>query len=148
MILFYPILIMPMFYMIQPQESSKSRLQKLQARADKLISGSGPIYKSLDWLSLRHRRDFHKCILVYKYNNLASSYLIEMFNFNDSLHSYSTRYASQLRSTKTRTAYYHRSFTVFGHKLWNDLPSNIQNCTTLPSFKNALYNIYLTKTQL
>ncbi len=48
-----------------------------------------PIYKSLDWLSLQHRRDFHKCILVYKCcSNLAPSYLVDMFNSNDSVHSY------------------------------------------------------------
>ncbi len=31
--------------------------------------------------------------------------------------------------------------------IWNDLPSTIQNCTTLPTFKKALYNFYLAKTQ-
>ncbi len=136
-------------------ETSKSKLQKRQSRAAKLISGSGPranrnpIYKSLDWLSFQYRRDFHNCILVYKcYNNLAPSYLVDMFNSNDSVHNYNTRHASQLMSTQTRTAYYHKSFTVSGHTLWNDLPYNIQNCNTLPSFKNALCKLYLTKTQL
>ncbi len=44
-------------------ETSNPRFQKLQTRAAKLISGSGrpanrnPIYKSLDWLSLKHRQD-------------------------------------------------------------------------------------------
>ncbi len=135
-------------------EISQSRFQKLQTRAVKLISGSGPranrnpIYKSLDWLSLQHKSDFHKCILVCKCgNNLAPSHLVDMFNSNDSVHSYDTRHASQLRSTKTRTSYYHRSFSVSGHKLWNDLPSNIQSCTTLPSLKYALYELYFTKTQ-
>ncbi len=93
-------------------ETSKSRLQKPQTRAANLISGSvprtnrNPIYKSLDWLFLQHRSDFHKCILVYKCrNNLAPSYLVDIFNSNDSVHSYNTRHASQLRSTNTRTAY-------------------------------------------
>ncbi len=135
-------------------KTSKSRVQNLQNRAAKLISGSGPrsnrnpIYISLDWLPLQHRRNIYKCILVYKCcNNLALSYLVDMFNSNDRVHSYNTRHASQLRSTKTRTAYYHRNLTVSGNKLWNDLPFNIQNCTTLPSFKNALYKLCLTKTQ-
>ncbi len=69
-----------------------TRLQKLQTRAAKLISGSGHranrnlIYKSLDLLSIQHRRDYNKCILVYKsHNNLAPPYLVDMFNSNDSV---------------------------------------------------------------
>ena len=134
--------------------ASKFKLQSLQTRAARLITGSGPrtsrnpMYKSLSWLSLQHRRDFHKCVMVYKCrNSLAPSYLEKLFTSNDTKHTYNTRHSSQLRSTKTRTTYYHKSFTVSGHKLWNDLPSTIQNCTTLPTFKKALYKFYLDKTQ-
>ncbi len=133
---------------------SKFKPQSLQIRAARLITGSGPrtsrnpMYKSLSWLSLQHRQDFHKCVMVYKCcNSLAPSYLEKMFTSNDTTHTYNTRHSSQLRSMKTRTTYYHRSFTVSGHKLWNDRPSTIKNCTTLPTFKKALYKLYLDKTQ-
>ncbi len=133
--------------------ASKCKLQSLQTRA-RLITGSGPrtsrnpMYKSLRWLSLQHRWDVHKCVMVYKcYYSLAPSYLEKPFTSNDAKHTYNTRHSSQLRLTKTRTSYYHRSFTVSGHKLWNDLPSTIQNCTTLPTFKKALYKFYLDKIQ-
>ncbi len=132
--------------------ASKFKLQSLQTRAARLITGSGtrtsrnPMYKSLSWLSLKHRGDFHKCVMVYKCrNSLALSYLEKLFTSNDTKHTYNTRHSSQLRSTKTRTSYYHRSFTVSGHKLWNNLPSTIQNGTTLHTFKKALYNFTLTK---
>ncbi len=72
-------------------ETSKLRLQKLQTRVAKLISGSGtresrnPIFKELGWLSLQNRRDFHKCIMVFKSRNgLAPEYLAELFSSNDS----------------------------------------------------------------
>ncbi len=133
--------------------ASKFKLQNLQTRAARLISGSGrrtsrnPMYKSLSWLSLQHRRDFDKCVMVYKCcNSLVPSYLETLFTSNDTKHTYNTRHSSQLRSTKSRASYYHKSFTVSGHKLWNDLPT-IQNCTTLPTFKKALYKFYLDKTQ-
>ncbi len=123
-------------------EANKFKLQSLQTRAARQITGSGPrtsrnpMDKSLSWLSLQHRQNFHKCVMVYKCcNSLAPSYLE---NSNDTKHTYNTRHSSQLRSTKTRTSYYHRSFTVSGHKLWNDLPSTIQNCTTLPTFKSIV----------
>ncbi len=130
------------------------KLQSLQTRVARLITGSGPrtrrnpMYKSLGWLSLQHIGDFHKCVMVYKCrNSLPPSYLEKVFTSNNTKHTYNTRHSSQLRSTKTRTTYYHKSFTVSGHKLWNDLPSTIQNCTTLPTFQKALYTFYLDKTQ-
>ncbi len=62
--------------------ASKFKLQSLQTRAARLITGSSPrssrnpMYKNLSWLSLQHRRDFHKCVMVYKCcNSLAPSYL-------------------------------------------------------------------------
>ncbi len=132
--------------------ASKFKLLSLQTRAARLITGSGPrtsgnpMYESLSWLSLQHRQDFHKCVMGYKCrNSLAPSYLEIYFTSNDTKHTYNTSHSSQLRSTKTRTSYYHRSFTVSGHKLWIDLPSIIQNCTTLPTLKKALYKFYLTK---
>ncbi len=110
--------------------ASKLKLQSLQTRAARLITGSGPrtsrnpMYKSLSWLSLQHRRNFHKCVMVYKcHNSLAPSYLEKLFTSNDTKHIYNTRHSSQLRST-------------------------IQNCTTLPTFKKALYKFYLDKTPI
>ncbi len=62
--------------------ASKFKLQSFQTRAARLITGScprtsrNPMYKSLSWLSLQHRQDFHKCVMVYKCrNSLAPSYL-------------------------------------------------------------------------
>ncbi len=100
--------------------ASKFKLQSLQTRAARLITGSGPrtsrnpMYKSLGWLSLQHRQDFHKNVMVYKCcNSLAPPYLENLFTSNDTKYTYNTRHSSQLRSTKTRTTYYHRSFTVY-----------------------------------
>ncbi len=65
--------------------ASKCKLQSLQTRAPRLITGSGPrtsrnpMYKSLSWLLLQHRQDFHKCVMVYKCcNSLPPSY-VEIF---------------------------------------------------------------------
>jgi hypothetical protein len=135
-------------------ETSKIQLQRLQTRAARLISGSGPrasrnpMFKQLSWLSLQNRRDFHKCTMVFKCRNgLAPEYLMTRFKANDTKHSYNTRNASQLRATKTRTQYYNRSFTVSGHRLWNSLPTDIHNCSSLPSFKSALFKHMSTKPQ-
>ncbi len=56
-------------------KTNKYRLQKLQTRACRLITGSGPrtscipMFHELNWLSLQYRRDFHKIVMVYKCRN-------------------------------------------------------------------------------
>ncbi len=94
------------------------------------------MFNKLKWLSLQQRRDFHKCILVYKCRmGLAPHYLCDMFIANNSNNSYNTRNTAQVRATITRTAYYyHHSFTVSGLNLWNSLPNHIKECTFLSSF--------------
>ncbi len=53
-------------------KTNKDRLQKLQTRACRLITGSGPhtshipMFHELNWLSLQYRRDFHKIVMMYK----------------------------------------------------------------------------------
>ena len=134
--------------------TNKIRLQLLQSRAARLISGSGPrtnrntMFKSLGWLSLQNRRDYHKCIMVYKCRNgLAPQYLADLFRSNDVNHSYPTRNSSQLRATKTRTEYYHNSFTVSGQNLWNSLPGSIRDSQSISVFKKSLFDHLSQKTQ-
>ncbi len=66
--------------------TSKFKLQSPQTRAARLITGSGPrtsrnpMYNSLSWLSLQHKQDFHKCVMLCKcWNSLAPSYLENLF---------------------------------------------------------------------
>ncbi len=98
-------------------ETNKSRLQRLQTRAARLISGTGPrdsinpVFKEIGWLSLENRRLMDKCTMVFKCRNgLAPPYLIDSFNANTFIHSYSTRNSSKLRIPMDRTEYYLRSF--------------------------------------
>ena len=61
--------------------TSKTRLQKLQSRAARLIAGYSPrqnrnaVFKELGWLSLRQRRDFNKkCFLYILLSNILASF--------------------------------------------------------------------------
>ena len=130
--------------------TSKTRLQKLQFRAARLISGSSPlqirnvIFKELGWLSLQQRRDFLKCVFMYKgMNGLAPQYLCDMFTSNSI--SCNTRNASHSKPPKARTAYYQRCFGVSCLKLWNSLPQDIQNSQSVASFKKS-FRKYLSAT--
>lgn len=125
--------------------TNKNRLQNLQTRAAKLLTGAGPrdsrnpIFKMLGWLSLQQRRDYHKCVLMYKcVNGSAPSYLCDILLSNTGSHQYGTRGASQYRPPKARTAYYQNSFCITTINLWNNLPSDIQNSPSLAAFKSKL----------
>ncbi len=132
---------------------NKTRLQKVQTRTAVLITDSDPhtnrvcMFKELGWPSLQYRRDYHKCIMIYKCRNgLAPQYLCDLFNSNYSMHSYNTRNSSQLQTTKSCTAYYHCNYTVSGLNLWNSLPRNIQE-STLSNFKSPLFTFIGAKPQ-
>ncbi len=134
--------------------TNKTRLQKLQTRTVRLITGSDPptsivsMFEELGCLSLQHRRGFHKCIMIYKCRNgLALKYLSDLFNSVNSMHSYNTQRFSQLWATKSHNPYYHHSFTVSGLNRWNSVPRNIQQSTSLSSFKSALFKFIGAKPQ-
>ncbi len=56
-------------------KTNMDRLQKLQTRASRLITGSEsqtsciPMFQELSWLSLQHIHDFNKIVIVYKGRN-------------------------------------------------------------------------------
>ncbi len=68
-------------------ETNKSRLQNLQTGAVRIITVFDPrnsrvsMFKELSWLSLKYRRDFQKCIMIYKCRNgLVPQYLCDLIN--------------------------------------------------------------------
>ncbi len=78
-------------------EKDKTRLHSLQSRAARILTGSNirthraDMLKDLCWMSLQHRRDMNKCILMYKcLNNLAPCYLTDLFQTNNNIHQYRT----------------------------------------------------------
>ncbi len=126
-------------------ETNKSRLQRLQTRATRLISGTGsrdsrnPVFKEIGWLSLENWRLKHKCTMVFKCRNgLAPPYLIDSFNANTFKHSYSTRHSSKLGIPIARTS---------GCNAWNNIPDYIRKSVSLNSFKFNIFKYLLAKIQ-
>ncbi len=114
-------------------------LQTHQSRAyrSRLITGSGthisciPMFQELRWLTLQHRCDFYKLVIVYKCRSgLAPNASLRV-----------TKYV------KARTAYYNSSFALYCQRLWNALTKYVKLCTSLSSFKNAPYTYMITKPQ-
>ncbi len=117
---------------------SKTWLQSLQSRTARLLTGyniqthRADMFKDLCWMSLQHRRDMNKCILMYKcLNNLSPCYLTDMLQTNNNIHQYRTWQSNNLHLDKSKLEYYNGNFTITGAKLWNSLPQNGKDMPTL-----------------
>ena len=75
---------------------------------------------------------------MYKIKNcMAPDYLAELFNVRES--NYIIRNSDQFTLPKFNTMTFGRkSFTYYGAKLWNNLPNEIKESSSLSSFKTAL----------
>ena len=121
------------------------KLQKMQNRAARIISGanyeirSADILKSLEWHPLHIRRDLGMACMMFRcFNNQAPTYLTNLF---DRL---STFTCHNLRSTASNfhikgfnTEYGKRSITYRGAKLWNSLSHDAKSKRTINSFRKA-----------
>ncbi len=106
------------------------------------------MFKDHNWMSLQHRRNMNKCILMYKcLNNLAPCYLTDLFQTNNSIHQYRTGQSNNLHVVKSKVEYTNRSYTFTGARLWNSLPQNVKDMPTLSSFKHSCKTYFLSLQQ-
>jgi len=126
--------------------SSIARLQLVQNAAARLLTGTrkyehiSPILASLHWLPIHFRIHFKILLFTFKaLNGLAPIYLSEL------LHPYtpsrSLRSADQLLLTVPKARLKlrgDRAFSVAAPKLWNALPLDIRQATSLSHFKTLL----------
>ena len=122
------------------------RLQKLQNRAARILmsanydSNLNDLFRALRWRKLCHQRLEKKSIMLYKIlHDMTPEYLRSGFVFRDSVNSYHLRNTENaLALPKPRTDYLKRSFSYSGAQLWNSLPLELRQATSLRDFKNEL----------
>lgn len=123
------------------------RLQLVQNAAARLLTGSRkfdhitPILKSLHWLPVRFRIDFKILLLAFKcLHGLAPQYLCDLIVPYTPARS--LRSADQAKldppKVKTKKTRGDRAFSVVAPRLWNELPLNIKQASSLPIFKSLL----------
>ena len=105
----------------------------------------------LQWLTVKDRRNLHTVTLLYSilFHPDTPFYLKERFSFLGS----NSRLPLSLRSKSDnvleiplcRTQCYSKSFTVEAVKLWNALPREIRQSTSINIFKIRVKNYYLRK---
>ena len=151
--LIYKCLVQPYFdYCSAVWDSCSSylvnKLQKLQNRAARVLTSSSYdtnadyLFESLGWKNLVSQRRFTKAIIVYKsLNGLAPDYLSNMFVDRNSITNYALRDTSnKLALSLPRTNYLKNSFSYSGAVLWNSLPTELRQASTLHKFKSDCSN--------
>ena len=126
-----------------------NRLQKLQNRAARILmsanydtydSNLNDLFRALRWRKLCHQRLEKKSVMLYKIlHDMAPEYLRSSFVVHDSVNSCHLRNTENaLALPKPRTNYLKRSFSYSRAQLWNSLPLELRQASSLRDFKNKL----------
>ena len=122
------------------------KLEKLQNRAARIITGSGwdvrsaQILCALKWESLADRRSKQLKSLMFKTaNNLVPEYLSDKFTSVNTIHRHNLRGAQHnLFIPRPNTEALKKSFRYRGALTWNDLSVEAKQATTLNNFYSAI----------
>lgn len=121
------------------------KLQLVQNFAARIISGKrkfdhiSSTIKDLGWLSVQDMLAYRDAQMVYKIiNGSVPLYLKNFVKRRSDVHYRSTRNSHNLDIPKCRTSFAQRSFGYRAIKLWNSLPNNVRESTSLNTFKQSL----------
>ncbi len=98
-----------------------------------------PLMNKLQWLPIRKEVIYEQCPTTFKiYEQSALFCWTQVGNVSSA----NTRQQNPLHIPRTKT---HRLWiTVRGPKLWNNLPSNVKECSSLQALKDELETSYYT----
>ena len=144
-IILYNAMILPLFdYCSVVWDScgavSKGYLDKLNRHVVSIILNRAvsetDIVRIFGWPSLQSRRDYLKCMLVFKsMNGMAPSYLLGDFNQAKKYHTYDTRHKDLIRLPLAKSSKYQSNFRYNGGCTLNNLPKAIRSLESLETFK-------------
>ena len=126
-------------------QANLNKLQRIQNSLARVITNTSkyqhitPILKKLHWLPIKQRIDYKLCLLTYKtLTNQQPTYLYNSLSFPS--HSVSTRSSDSLVLSipYVRSSLGKRAFSVIGPRLWNSLPPDTRNSSSLPIFRSRL----------
>ena len=130
------------------------KVQRVQNAAARLLNSASkyshitPILKELHWLPVRFRIHFKIVLLTFKaLNGMAPDYIRELINVRKHVR-YSFRSNAGITIShpvgKMFKSFGDRSFSVAAPTLWNALPADLRNISSLLTFKSCL-KTYLFK---
>ena len=129
------------------------RLQKLQNWAARLVVCAKkcdhvtPILRSLHWLPVESRSQFKILLLMFRcLNASAPSYLTDLLSIKEPVRNLrSCSQTSIYRIQRTKHSWGDRAFSIAAPRMWNHLPQNIKQSTSLANFKTLLKSHLFSK---
>jgi exonuclease III len=122
-----------------------NKLQRVQNVAARIITKTPrqqhitPVLKSLHWLPVPQRAKFKVILLVFKgKRGLAPSYIEDLLIDHKATRSLRSMDKNLLHVPRTKTLLGDRAFSVAGPRLWNALPQEMRNITSIDTFKQCL----------
>ena len=123
-----------------------SKIQKLQNRAARIITGADYSVRSIDirnelqWLSFEERRSKQFKKLMYKtINGEVPEYLSEKFSRIDTIHNHSLRTSSlNVFVPRPQSEALKQSFSYRGAIAWNSLSSEAKQAKNMRVFSNCI----------
>ena len=104
-------------------------------------TSNAKLYEELGWHKLSKRREVSTLVVMYKLvNNLAPVPLCSLIPTGADTETlrYETRQRFDLPHFRARTDLFDKSFFPAGVRLWNELPLNIRQSSSLKEFKSTL----------
>ena len=99
-------------------------------------------FHNLSWKELHSQRQIQKAFMVFKsLNGLVPEYLTSKF-VTRNVSNYALRDSANKLVPFPRTNYMKNSFSYSGATLWNSLPYNIRESSSLHQFKRLLHQYF------
>ena len=120
-----------------------NNIEKIQRRAARFVTNSydykincNKLLKDLQWIPLSERRAQYKVTNIYKARNNLLHIPINHLNSNSN----NTRASSRgnYAIPRSRSTVHLQSFYQTSVRLWNSIPSSIQNSTSVEAFKKGI----------
>ena len=123
-------------------------MQRVQNAAARLVTSTPrychitPILYELHWLPVKFRINFKLLLITFKaLYGMAPNYIADLLNIKKK-GNYSLRSNDSIMleypKEKSLRSFGDRSFSVAATKLWNELPEDIRNISSINVFKTAL----------
>jgi len=95
------------------------------------------LFRALGWRRLYYQGLEQKTILMYEtLRDMTTDYLRSRFVYRDNVSAYHTN--TKLVLPQPRADYLKRSFSYSGAQLWNNLPMDLRQASSLTDFKSKL----------
>ena len=129
-----------------------NRIFLLQKKAMRIVthssylSHSGPLFSSSKVLNIMDLNKLNIALFMFCYKqNLLPNSLMNYFHLNTSVHNYSTRISRNIHIPQCNTSLFKNSIFFQGPVIWNSVPVDIQNSSSVSVFKRKYKMFLLSK---